>query len=282
MQIFRDEFNSFADFLEKAQTGRRHWNDGDRHGSHDQSGGGFYGTQTWADAVTLATEGWPEGREQIVKGLDAAARYQQAALKARGWDVAGAYPDVPRFCSGAPDSMVDPGDQSIAARPIIRILYSRNGDCSVSTEQITNRGCALLSHIDALEDRGYSVELNVCLSNKSEQQTHIVTFPVKRAGEPLEPDRMAFVLAHAALFRRFGFCLMEQHPEMKNWQLGYGGPCAMPPEEIEPGQIYIPTMNSRDKQWQSIESAVEYLRPILTDAIAAEEKIYGYDDEEAA
>lgn len=259
-QIFTDSFDSFSAFVDKADTGKRFWGET----SHHVTESSWSGTKSWGDAIALARCGWPQGAKLLTESTAKAVKQIQHMSPSIGYDVAGFMPDVPRYIAGAPDCMLQAGDTLKATRPVVRFLLSRNGDGSVRSGQIINRGAALLAHIDNLESRGISCELTICMSNRrGYQQQHLVTFCVKRAGEPLELDRIAFALANAALFRRFGFCLMEQHKELSSWAGSYGGPMEFPAAQIEAGVIYIPTPYSGQSEWATVPAAVEHMGKII-------------------
>ncbi|CUW38804.1 protein of unknown function [Magnetospirillum sp. XM-1] len=219
----------------------------------------FYGTPTWDAAMDLARNGWQEGRDRLVRTFDAATALQRTAtVQARFLDVAGAYPHAALAAAGAPDCMWSLGDTHIAAKPVVRILTGQGVRSGVDAKWIINRGAALLSHIDRLEDAGYSVELTAIHAASYQGWRHETSYTVKRAGEPLELDRLAFVLAHPSMHRRMVFALREQATEpgfRKAFGGNYGGTCR--PLEVPDDVIFLPHIDPDEAgPWLTVESAV--------------------------
>ena len=66
----------------------------------------FAGTATWEEAERLATVGWSEGRRQIIYAASHTRLTSRVSAPLWSFDVAGEYPDVPRFVAGDPECMV--------------------------------------------------------------------------------------------------------------------------------------------------------------------------------
>jgi hypothetical protein len=220
-------------------------------------------TATFDEAIRLARYGWPEGRERLVAGMATAATMLPAIAPARYLDVGGAYPIVPLACAGDPMNMINLGDTNAAARPIVRIIANCGRLMNVPTSYIENWGIALLSHIDRLEQTGFSVELT--LANKSESSrasstTYSCRVIAKRAGEPLELDRLAFMLAHPAYLRRLNFVLRTHFDDLRySFGDGMGHTTSIPRSEIERGQIYIAHAEEENDALADLRSALDWI-----------------------
>jgi hypothetical protein len=217
------------------------------------------GTPNFDEALRLARLGWNEGRARIASGLAAANMANKPlARPTRSYDVAGAFPHMPRAIAGDPCNMVNLGNTAIAARPIVRILIPRFQSSGTSQQTIENWGIAILSHIDAMEDAGYSCELVSGLICKCPYRCHILNLQttIKRAGEPLELDRLAFAIAHPSSFRRIGFALIERYcPSC--FSSNYGTPHRLKPEQVEHGTNYLlGTDMMRQAECSTIENAL--------------------------
>jgi hypothetical protein len=227
------------------------------------------GNVTFDGAVDLGYKGWPEGRAKIVKTLDAAAYLQQNAVRPSiNFDVAGAYPIVPLAVAGDPASMVDLGDVSSQARPIVRIWLNVGASAGVHEKHIINRGTAILSHIDRLENEGKSVELTLVWTAFTDRgggdgKGLITKIVVKRAGEPLEIDRLAFVLGHPGFMRRVLFRLLETTPDLQVLSGSYGFPHDIKRADIEPGVIYFPSLfGGRGTMYGDLSNLADALKKI--------------------
>jgi hypothetical protein len=184
------------------------------HNSTDriERSGGFTGTHTYADALTLLREGWKEGRDQIVEGLRATAPTTMRTT-VRTLDVAGAYPIAAMAAAGDMQCMVAIGED-IAPRPTIRMVIGTSYMSDTPHSAIINRGVAVCRVLDAIEAAGTRVELisewhNRCEHGPAVGQTFKASIIVKETHDPLEIDRVAFVFAHPSMNRRIGFRLRE-------------------------------------------------------------------------
>ena len=199
---FFTTYDSFEDFRFAANS-RPVCTDRKDPSSQNTDDSQWYGTATYAEAETLANEGWEEGRARVRSELERATVIQQFN-PAPTWqaDVAGAYPIVPLAVAGDPCNMVTTYPTEAAHRPIIRLAFDRNAHSGVGAAEIERFGIAVLSHIDKLESDGQSVELAACLSIKSEGVHTTIQIILKRAGEPLELDRLSYTMGHASMIRR--------------------------------------------------------------------------------
>ena len=227
----------------------------------------FYGTASWGDAVALARYGWEEGRDKLVRSFEAAQAIQRTvAAPSRMLDVAGAYPHAALAAAGAPDCMWSLGDTHIAARPIVRILTGQGVRSGVENDWVIARGAALLSHVDRLEDAGYSVELAAVHASNYNGWRHETHYTVKRAGEALELDRLAFVLAHPSMHRRMVFSIREQgrDPNYRRAYKSYG--CTVKPKEIPDDVIFVPHIEpDAPGPWAKPDTAVAHIGKLLAD-----------------
>lgn len=209
----------------------------------------FQGTGTMAQALDLARYGWPEGREKMKAGLASAALLQPAApVPVTSYDIAGAFPDVGLFCAGDPACMVSYDEQDAKARPIYRIIVNISYMAAVEPQTIINRGAAILSFIDKLESEGARVELLAHRSAEKEGKTMSLAFPIKRADEPLDIDRVAFVLANPAMLRRIAWAITERNRTLCSWfgAHRYRSSDAMPKSWVEPHSIYFGALHDHD------------------------------------
>lgn len=238
MKRFTHTFDSLDEMLQAAQSPGKRW----CNLSHevDQS---FFGTRSWQHAVELATFGWHEGAEKLQQVI-ASMPHKPYTHPARDYDVAGCYPDVARACAGDPLNMVVFRAPESAQRPVVRLFIHCGFNHNVTTYAVENRGAAICSIIDAIEANGQAVELLGIWYAKSRDNTASVAIEtlLKKAGEPLDIDRLAFVLMNASMHRRFAFALYELNPELPRyqWTTGYGQSADLATDEIPQGVVYFP------------------------------------------
>jgi len=254
MEKLISSFDSFGDLLRQAQKPAV-WRGYKASIKTDDS---WTGTRTFEEAMNLATYGWPEGRKKLLDNLQIAAKKQVSRTHAKNYDVGGMYPDVPMYCAGEPAYMVTQENEIRHSKPIVRLLLQKFVSAMVSSENIMNQGAAILSCVDSLENDGHSCEIEMVLSGAWTRMSGTkqeIRWIAKRAGEPLELDRMAFQLIQPAMFRRILFRINEQNPKAERGNGSYWIPTNSP--EVEPGQIYFEQPSG--SEYRTIEHAISHV-----------------------
>jgi len=237
------KFNSFDEFLTKVQEPslpNARLSEALREGasnSWDLKAG-------WDGAIKMAKEGWPEGLKRMQK----VAELLEMPSGARSYEpqpvlaVAGDEVDIGAYLSGEPECMMD---WEVRATPsfgkVVKIVCHLTANASVSANAMFRRGSLAYLIIDALESCGIRCEVwglvkcSTC-GNRDEGPDFLAQVCLKDADQPIEPDRLAYMLAHPAVFRRLGFRLMELTPE---YTRGCYGSTVNPPEELMEGDGVI-------------------------------------------
>lgn len=128
---------------------------------------------------------------------------------------------------------------------------------------------AVLSYVEGLEGAGFRCEITVIFcSDMDGQSGQSTTVLVKRAEEPIEPDRMAFVMTHPAVFRRLCFGVFESTDGLANLlrRNAYGYSRNPKADDVEPGQIIIPGVNMLKpgaKEFKTPQACLAYLAPMI-------------------
>jgi hypothetical protein len=260
-------FESLGEMLRFADTTPPTW----ESRSSRSKGGDWNGSKDWNEALDFAAHGWPEGRAKMGKALAAAAAASSFdSYPAMALDVAGAYPMPHLAAAGEPFCMVTPAPISERNRPVLRLCIAGAVSSMVNGGEIVNYGAALLTVIDALEAADYRVELSLCFALRSHSQTEAsFTVTVKQAQEPLELDRLAFVLASPAMWRRLGFAIIETLPQ--DFESGYGVP--RDPEagkDFDAACILLPSCQSfkgRGESFATAEKALAAVMPTLQELL---------------
>ena len=234
------EFSSWIDFVETANGNNRAWSL--RSSRSKEHRDGWYGTIDFNTAVDMAIKtGWPEGRQLLADSYAIVAPRPEPVIS-EAFSVAGMYPNIPIYLAGSPECMVDRFASNIAVNPIVRIDYTNGGISTVSAKSLMLRGAAVLSLCNQLERRGYSIEICLAAHTVSSDHSFDTRITVKRAGEPIDLDRLAFSLAHPSTHRRLRFSLLEQHLELERYfSHNYGSTQQSPPVQTsQKNVIYIP------------------------------------------
>lgn len=201
---------------------------------------------TREEAFDMARTGWAEGRKNMVEAM-AQARPSVTLAPAFTLDVGGAYPDPSAAAAGVPDCMVHFTPEESRHRPIVRLAVNIWASSAYKSREFTNYGAAVLSYIDAIESTGARVELTMlchCLANNGPRAVYTASAIIKRAEEPMDIDRAAYCLTHVSMLRRIFFGHM-QLVEGAAGKMTYCGSPANPEEQdVEPGQIVIPGINT--------------------------------------
>ena len=242
-------------------------------------------SRDYAHALELAREGWPEGREQMTDAVETLTPYVQAAIRAPSetLSVAGYAPNIPAYVSGSPACMFSmDGDDTAGRAPIVRFLVNIGASHFIDASALFNQGAALCAAVDYLEACGQSCEVRLVCRQESDKCTFDTYVTIKRAGEPIEHDRMDFFLGNASVLRRFIFRLNELDGKSFNGlQHGRGRPVDVTPE---PAQVYLPVANqhSFNDYCRTPQKALRYVMRHIEKAMAPEQFQRVGEDLEAA
>jgi hypothetical protein len=185
------------------------------------------GTKNFEDAKKLAVAGWAEGAAEALSlraSIDAAVREIVCARQAAyTYDLTGDSVDVGRFLSGEPECFVTQTDNGESSNgKVVRLVANLAASGSVSSKSLFARGAVILAAVDIIEACGHRVELHIAHGSSNSHETFQQFALIKSASQPLDVDRLAFCLCHAACLRRLAFSVMEQHGQMPNssWPAG--------------------------------------------------------------
>lgn len=214
----------------------------------------------------MAYEGWPEGRENI-EALASSIREEIERTSIVSYmrpqivsGVAGSMVNVPAYIAGVPEAMYEWCEEETDS-PVIEITVESCASAGISSEYYSTRGSAVVALIDMLEAAGRRCEVTyidtmvVGYAEAECQHVADVRTTLKRPGDALQIDSLAFAIAHPAYFRRIGFALIENLPKKQaeaQVHNSYGYPTDT---AFERGDVHIPAMSSMDKEWANNEGA---------------------------
>jgi len=212
-------FDSFDAFVEQAKVVPK-TQDSSSSRVDRKAGDKWAGTKTFDEALALATTGWPEGAAEALSlraSIDSAVRQIVASRQDKyTWDVTGDCVDVGKYLSGEPECWVAKDqDGESQSGGVVKICANLAASGAVSPKSLFARGAVILAAIDILESLNYRVELWIAHGSRGRSVFQQFTL-IKAANQPLDCDRVAFCLCHAACLRRLSFSLMEQHGHLPN------------------------------------------------------------------
>lgn len=240
--LIKISFNSFGELVETAVKGESLVPEMSRS-SRTQGNKQFYGTDSFQDAVELATFGWPDGFRQIREFTkryeDIFAQYfpRQDLSQEIKFDLSGEMVDIGRAVSGEPENMIQfhKSEDSLLTHgnKIQRIYVITSYHCGISTPTVFTYGALTTALIHSMELHGFKTELisRQCVRGDNHDINLIIDCTIKKLSDPLDIDQIGFVFAHAGFLRRIGFSIFEQVKTLPDLQKlgvypnnGYGYP----------------------------------------------------------
>lgn len=255
-------FDSMADYWRAAVDGLNTSGDRqeDRQSRTPSMGKKWTGTDSFEEAERLARFGWEEGTASIGKlAARITARIgERTKVEHMVRDVEGEFPDVAAYLDGVPESMIkfEDEDKQLCGR-IVRLSVNAATSSGVGAEIIARRGAVVVALADAIERSGHLAEITFRMDAVCYSKDMAIQATVKKTDEPLNIARVAFALAHPAMFRRMNFAVMETCPEAKLLHCDKNGSYGSPretPEKLR-GEIHFPQMTYGAAEWGSEERA---------------------------
>jgi len=210
-------------------------------------------TQTLEEALELAEKGWPEGLERIAE-FSAVLNEQVTGyllIQEMHYDVTGDVLDIGRFVSEEPEDFGSLRETEVPTDSltpkIVNVVMNLATSASMSTYTMELRGAACVALCDALERHGKRVDLDMVFASQSHtpyrsDETSGVSVNaivrVKNSYEPLQLDKLAFILAHPSSCRRLAWASVEHMPDDVRIATGFnGGYCGLPCDSQYLGDI---------------------------------------------
>lgn len=221
-------------------------------------------------AVRMAQNGWPEGAARVQKALKAFMPATPAPDTKV--DFYGFRPHVPRFCAGAPDSMIrhTPRPDAGSGR-VLTLIVPVNALGSVDATYMANFGVAVAQYVNQLETNDTRVELIACMVSSVSGWRCAHSWIVKHADQPLDLAVVAFAIGHPAMFRRLGFAARERSACPPTSHYGYTADAkAADIINIPPGAVILNGMGEANKYAPTPEKALAYVSEQIEKAMEAQ------------
>jgi hypothetical protein len=170
-------------------------------------------------AMSMGLSGgfWAQGATDLQKArVEIDRMTHRAPALERVRSVAGYAPCIPSHLAGLPEAMWTDGEPEDAPRArskVLRIGVAASYSAQATQKHVTNRGAAIMSIVDSLENDGFRVEVNaVILAVDERYAPYRWDVVLKSADQDWSPGACAFALAHPAFNRRLAFALKERDP----------------------------------------------------------------------
>lgn len=219
-------------------------------------------------ALTMARLGWIEGAQKAQEALKAFS--PATAAPDTVTDFYGFRPHVPRFCAGAPDSMVRHAPVAdMGVGKVLTLAVALDANAHTSAKCMANFGVAVAQYVNQLETDGMRVEVIgvLCASNVSGWRVS-QSFTVKNADQPLDLAVMAFAIGHPAMLRRIGLSLLERSPAPQT--SSYGSAAHVQLSDIinaPPGTVILNGMKDAAENAPTPEAGLKYVSKQIEAAI---------------
>lgn len=214
----------------------------------------FNGGVSQADALRMVRDGWPEGAARVARLRDRIVANRPLGPRMARWDVAGAYPSVPRALSGNPLNMRRIDTTRTRRKPVVTLVNHMGGLADVDADCFTNKAAVVAAIVDVIEAAGYSVNLlGVSLAHANGHLAATVV-QVKEPGAAVDIARIAFALGHVAMFRQVVFGL--RFSDRANARMeGSGSTADFPKDNVAPDVFILPSMNSNADKFATEDKA---------------------------
>lgn len=222
---------------------------------------------SFAQAIRLAHEGWPQGSERM-RALSAMFQDKVTSLVEQftiPYNVTGSDFDVSLVNQGIPEhwytiqSHLEEGAGTKACRIVLNCSVSGG----ISKAGIEAKGAAVMALVECLEYSGVRCQVELVEytygdydETRYEAKIHCI---VKLPEQPLEYDRLAFILAHPATERRLCFGVQEAHENFCKGVGGYGVPFEVDPKDIHYGDIHIGGSLYGQPHWESSDEIIKWI-----------------------
>jgi len=259
------KFESYDEYLAYASQ--------NPHGSPSGYTKGFHECKTWAEAYTLAKDGWTAGANRIsavVKKLDVASRVKRPEIT---FDVIGdGGIDMGRLISGEPECMMDWRESEVDANnptgDFIRIVVNISASATVKSDILLQRGAAVIALIDALEQAGKRVEVYMVDPATGNGKFISQFIKLKTLDYSISPAMLAFAIGHPDSMRRVSFAFCNTFDTVIATQCSYGSTAEFTADALQTvdnvtADIYLGCIRGNNPDFQTMETTVAWCKRML-------------------
>jgi len=300
---YKQMFQTWGEYVEYAKQAKAtQWDKSNiietkkRHSRRKRDGSTFKHT-----TEVLAIQGWPEGSKYadvygswLFDKCSSIIEREDYFFEVTGADI-----DMAAYTTGIPECFIEQRMTCVEeeGQKIFHLIFGNGATSGVSTQMVAKRGAVVVALIQLLEYAGYSMVVDLMSSTRNFKQDrqdysqgdnnplwlprgtklhssdrhhtgwhpHVETWvPLKRAGEPIDTDRLLFALAHRGSFAQIAFAIWEALPQWlgKECRFGVNTNCGAPIKVKEwstRGDLNFPEATHFDSTWKSDEDAIKWI-----------------------
>src|SRR3990167_4617323 len=238
----------------------------------------FTQTNSFLEAINLATYGWPKGLEAVYKLTSKHKEVFQDLLPKQDHaigqvhDIEGEFIDIERYIQGDPECMVKfmlSNDKVKQGNKLQRIVVNGSFPNFINPESLFIHSALIINLSDAMEMCGFKTEIMMInpMANEYCGSALLVYQTTLKQFEDF-PDftKIAFCLCHPSMLRRIIFSLMEQEDNDTRRDLNitqnklYGYPVQIPSQFLTTNDLHIPQLTSNIS---NIDQKVQEFKQII-------------------
>ncbi|MGN1370980.1 MAG: hypothetical protein ACI4XM_01685 [Candidatus Coprovivens sp.] len=138
--------------------------------------------------------------------------------------VAGGHLNVPAYSAGNP--LCYETEERVVKPKFVRIHITLSYYWGTTKKQVLHRAIIITNILKALENAGYSVDLNAFELSEEENELVYIVVQIKRHGEKMNMSTLYKSLCHVEFLRRILFRVLETLDVTEDWYHGYGSTCS--------------------------------------------------------
>lgn len=240
--VFITEYASIQEFIQTINSLPNNKYFKNQNSSHDGSES-FCGTKSYEEAEQLLVGGWEEGSELLSQKVKPTQKVSATVKSSRPvYSVIGSQASVPRYLQGIPTNMIS-RKATYTKQKVVTLTKGISYSVRFSQEKIIEESMKALQVVQALENGGQRVRLNVMLATSYLSQSSVCKVCVKQPDERMNISKMAFALAHPSMLRRFMLRWIETDPFVTfNLGCAYGKSSEQSVKELamDKNEYYLP------------------------------------------
>ena len=258
------EYFSLSEFLNDINSlpNNRFMKDMDYSQEKYSDDNNWSGTASYERATELITNGWDAQAKKLSSKVSPISGAREGVKSSKpAYGVVGSQASVPRYLQGIPTNMVS-RQMTYSKQKVITITKGISYSARCSAEHILEESTKALQIIQALENGGQRVRLNVMIATTRKERGKVVgnsicKVCIKQPDERLSISKMAFPLAHPSMLRRFFFKWFETDPFIDfDLTSTFGTPSSLDVKELAMGETeyFLP------EEIPNIDEVVEKLK----------------------